>query len=219
MSRPARAASRTPPPVPEFRDLGRREFEPVWAEMRTWTEGRDGRERDRIWRVEHPPIFTLGRAGKREHVLAAGDIPVLHIDRGGQVTYHGPGQLVVYPQVDLRRLGLGIRALVEALELAVVDTLAGYGIEAASRRDAPGVYVGGRKIAALGLRVRNGCTYHGLAFNVNMDLEPFSRINPCGYAGLEVTQVCDLGGPDDPDRVMQDLWPHLLQRLGYKSSQ
>lgn len=202
-------------PAPEFRDLGHRDFEPVWDEMKRWTLGRDGREADRIWQVEHPPIFTLGRAGRAEHVLAAGDIPVLNIDRGGQVTYHGPGQLVVYPQVDLRRLGMGIRRLVEALEQAVIDTLAGYGITAVARRDAPGVYVEGRKVAALGLRVRNGCTYHGLAFNVNMDLEPFARINPCGYAGLEVTQVVDLGGPGNPHQVMNDLWPHLLHRLGY----
>ena len=214
MSQPASSANQ-PLPAPEFRNLGRCEFEPVWAEMKDWALNRQGPEADRIWQVEHPPIFTLGRAGRPEHVLAAADIPVLHIDRGGQVTYHGPGQLVVYPQVDLRRLKIGIRKLVEALENAVIDTLAGYGITAAARRDAPGVYVDGRKIAALGLRVRNGCTYHGLAFNVNMDLEPFQRINPCGYAGLEVTQVVSLGGPDDPDQVMNDLWPHLLRHLGY----
>ncbi|MCP1727385.1 lipoyl(octanoyl) transferase [Natronospira proteinivora] len=206
-----------PLPPPEFSDLGRRDFDPVWAEMKTWTLSRDGSEPDRIWRVEHPPVFTLGLAGKHEHVLAPGDIPVIDIDRGGQVTYHGPGQLIVYPLINLRRLKLGIRALVEALEHAVVDTLADYGIPAANRPDAPGVYVEGRKIAALGLRVRNGCTYHGLAFNVNMDLSPFNRINPCGYAGMEVTQVSEQGGPSDPDVVWQDLQPHLIHRLGYPS--
>jgi lipoyl(octanoyl) transferase len=204
-------------PLPEFRTLGHRDFEPVWAEMKDWTLARQGEEVDRIWQVEHPPVFTLGLAGKHEHVLAPGDIPVIDIDRGGQVTYHGPGQLVVYPLLNLRRLKLGVRTLVEALENAVIDTLASYDIEAVSRRDAPGVYVDGRKVAALGLRVRNGCTYHGLAFNVNMDLEPFSRINPCGYEGLEVTQVADLGGPADLMTVWQDLQPHLLHRLGYSS--
>lgn len=216
MARPAAAS--TPPPPPECRSLGRRAFEPVWEEMKTWTLSRSGEENDRIWQVEHPPVFTLGLAGKREHVLAAGDIPVIDIDRGGQVTYHGPGQLVVYPLINLRRLKLGVRALVEALENAVIDTLAGYGIEAANRRDAPGVYVEGRKIAALGLRVRNGCSYHGLAFNVNMDLEPFTRINPCGYQGLEVTQVADLGGPGDVMTVWEDLKPYLLKRLGYENT-
>jgi len=205
-------------PCPEFRNLGQRDFEPVWKEMKDWTLSRDGGEVDRIWRVEHPPVFTLGLAGKHEHVLAPGDIPVIDIDRGGQVTYHGPGQLVVYPLINLRRLTLGIRALVEALENAVIDTLAGYDIQAANRPDAPGVYVEGRKIAALGLRVRNGCTYHGLAFNVNMDLSPFKLINPCGYAGMEVTQVAELGGPSDMDTVWRDLQPHLLRRLGYPSS-
>jgi len=209
------SAHSSPLPRPEFRDLGRRDFEPVWAEMKDWTLAREGSEVDRIWRVEHPPVFTLGLAGKAEHVLAPGDIPVINIDRGGQVTYHGPGQLVVYPLINLRRLKLGVRALVEALENAVIDTLSGYGIQAANRPDAPGVYVEGKKIAALGLRVRNGCTYHGLAFNVNMDLSPFSRINPCGYAGLEVTQVAELGGPESLDTVWQDLQPHLLKRLGY----
>lgn len=210
------ASGSSPLSAPKFRDLGRRDFDPVWEEMKTWTLARNGDEVDRIWRVEHPPVFTLGLAGKREHVLAPGDIPVIDIDRGGQVTYHGPGQLVVYPLINLRRLKLGVRALVEALENAVIDTLAGYGIEAANRRDAPGVYVDGKKVAALGLRVRNGCTYHGLAFNVNMNLEPFTRINPCGYQGLEVTQVVDLGGPGKVDRVWDDLKPHLLERLGYE---
>ncbi|MEA5445477.1 lipoyl(octanoyl) transferase LipB [Gammaproteobacteria bacterium AB-CW1] len=211
----APASARQTPTPPEFSELGRRDFEPVWAEMKEWTLARKGEERDRIWQVEHPPVFTLGLAGKHEHVLAPGDIPVIDIDRGGQVTYHGPGQLVVYPLLNLRRLKLGVRALVEALENAVIDTLAGYRIAAVNRPDAPGVYVDGRKIAALGLRVRNGCTYHGLAFNVNMDLEPFTRINPCGFQGLEVTQVADLGGPGDLLTVWRDLQPHLLHHLGY----
>src|SRR5690606_22121098 len=170
---------------------------------------------DELWFLEHPPVFTLGLAGKMEHVLAAGDIEVVPIDRGGQVTYHGPGQLVVYPLIDLRRLKLGVPALVTALATAVVDVLADYGIESAPRCDAPGVYVDGRKIAALGLRVRRGCTYHGLAFNVAMDLEPFTRINPCGFVGLETTQVSALGGPADVAQVGEDLVPLLLDRLGY----
>ena len=163
-------------------------------------------------------MFTLGLAGKMEHVLAPGDIPVVHIDRGGQVTYHGPGQLVVYPLIDLKRLKLGVRALVEALENSVIDTLEGYGIQARGRRDAPGVYVDARKVCSIGIRVRRGCSYHGIAFNVAMDLEPFQRINPCGYAGLEMTQVSALGGPQDLRRVAEDLAPALLERLGYNDA-
>ncbi|MGD8380422.1 MAG: lipoyl(octanoyl) transferase LipB [Gammaproteobacteria bacterium] len=197
-----------------FQDLGRCDYEPVWRRMQAFTAQRTPETADEIWLLEHPPVFTLGLNGKREHVLAAGDIPVIDIDRGGQVTYHGPGQLVVYPLLDLKRRRLGVRQLVMALEQAVIDTLAGYGIEALARRDAPGVYVEGRKIASLGLRVRRGCSYHGLAFNVGMDLEPFQRINPCGYAGLEVTQVSELGGPGEVARVAEDLKPHLLSRLG-----
>ena len=185
--------------------------------MQAFTERRDEHTPDEIWFLEHPPVFTLGLAGKMEHVLAPGDIEVVPIDRGGQVTYHGPGQLVVYPLLDLKRLKLGVRALVTALERAVVDVLADYGIDSAPRCDAPGVYVDARKVAALGLRVRRGCTYHGLAFNVAMDLEPFTRINPCGFAGLETTQVSALGGPADLHRVGADLLPHLLERLGYNS--
>ena len=185
--------------------------------MLDFTATRTDATPDEIWFLEHPSVFTLGLAGKMEHVLAPGDIEVIPIDRGGQVTYHGPGQLVVYPLLDLKRLKLGVRALVTALERAVVDVLAGYSIESAPRCDAPGVYVDGRKVAALGLRVRRGCSYHGLAFNVAMDLEPFTRINPCGFAGLETTQVSALGGPADVARVAGDLLPHLLERLGYKS--
>ncbi|HWP94984.1 MAG TPA: lipoyl(octanoyl) transferase LipB [Gammaproteobacteria bacterium] len=202
------------PPPPYVRQLGRRDYETIWHEMQRFTETRGETTPDELWFLEHPPVFTLGLNGRREHLLAPGDIPVLHVDRGGQVTYHGPGQLVVYPLVDLRRLGLGVRALVEALENAVVATLAGYGIAAAGRRDAPGVYVGARKIASIGIRVRRGCAYHGLAFNVANDLEPFTRINPCGFAGLEVTSVAELGGPADIRRVGDDLLPHLLAALG-----
>ena len=201
---------------PRVRHLGLREYEPVWREMQAFAAERDEDTRDEIWFLEHPPVFTLGLNAKLEHVLAPGDIPVVPIDRGGQVTYHGPGQLVVYPLIDLKRVGLGVRDLVTALEQAVIDTLGHYGIEAQARADAPGVYVEGRKLAALGLRIRRGSSYHGLAFNVCMDLEPFSRINPCGYRGLEVTQLADLGGPDDLDAVARDLERFLLPRLGYE---
>jgi len=197
------------------RELGRAEYEPTWRAMSEFTDRRDGDTRDELWLLEHPPVFTLGQAGRREHVLAPGEIPVLQVDRGGQVTYHGPGQLVAYPLLDLRRRGIGIRQLVNGLEQAVIEQLAGYGIEAARRDKAPGVYVDGRKIAALGLRVRRGCTFHGLAFNVNMNLEPFRRINPCGYEGLETTTVADLGGPESVERVGRDLVASICRVLRY----
>jgi lipoyl(octanoyl) transferase len=199
--------------VPLSRVLGLVDYEPTWRAMQHFTETRDGATPDELWLLEHPPVFTLGLNGNPAHVLAPGDIPVVHIDRGGQVTYHGPGQLVVYPLLDLKRAKLGIRDLVCALEQAVIDTLAGYGVEGGTRRGAPGVYVDARKIASVGLRVRRGCTYHGLAFNVGMNLEPFRRINPCGYAGLEVTQVADLGGPAEVDIVMRDFKACLRDRL------
>lgn len=201
------------PPV--VKHLGLVEYIPTWRAMEEFTLARGPETPDEIWFLEHPPVFTLGLAGKMEHVLAPGDIPVVHIDRGGQVTYHGPGQLVVYPLLDLKRQKLGVRELVEGLENAVIDTLALYGIKARGRRDAPGVYVGEKKICSIGIRVRRGCTYHGIAFNVHTDLEPFDRINPCGYEGLEMTQVSALGGPADVARVAQDLLPALLGRLGY----
>lgn len=205
--------------TPLFRDLGCMEYEPTWRRMQAFTQERDASTPDEIWFLEHPPVFTLGLNGKPEHVLAAGDIPVVNIDRGGQVTYHGPGQLVVYPLIDLKRRKLGIRALVEALENAVIDTLAEFDIEAESRRDAPGVYTReGAKIAALGLRVRRNCSYHGLAFNIAMDLEPFQRINPCGYAGMQVTQVADLNGPSSINTVADALKPYLLRRLRYNTA-
>jgi lipoic acid synthetase len=180
---------------PTVRWLGRVDYVPTWREMQRITDTRDAHTPDEIWLLEHPPVFTQGLNGNPGHVLAAGDIPVVQIDRGGQVTYHGPGQLVVYPLIDIRRAGLGVRDLVTALERAVIDYCASLGIHAECRKNAPGVYVDGRKIASVGLRIRRGASYHGLAFNVNMDLEPFQRINPCGYAGLQMTQLAALGQP------------------------
>ena len=179
------------------RSLGLKDYVELWQAMREFTNTRTDATADEIWLVEHPPVFTQGQAGKPEHVLAPGTIPLVATDRGGQVTYHGPGQLVIYPLLDLRRLKLGVRDLVSLLENTVVELLAGYGIDSAPQAKAPGVYVGERKIASLGLRVRRGCSFHGIAINVNMDLEPFSRINPCGYNGLQMTQLIDLL-PDAP---------------------
>ncbi|MGW8370061.1 MAG: lipoyl(octanoyl) transferase LipB, partial [Gammaproteobacteria bacterium] len=174
------------------RDLGIAPMRAVWSEMKRYTEERGEDDPDQIWFVEHPPVFTLGLNADASHLLDAGDIEVVETDRGGQVTYHGPGQIVCYVLLDLKRRQLDIRGLVEMLERAVIDTVAAFGIEAYPRRDAPGVYVDGRKLAAIGLRVRRGCSYHGVAFNIAMDLDPFARINPCGYEGLEVTQLKDL---------------------------
>ena len=196
------------------RDLGRQPYEPVWRAMQAFTDARDADTPDELWLVEHDPVFTLGQAGKDEHVLMPGDIPVLHVDRGGQVTYHGPGQIVAYPLLDLKRLKLGVRAYVERIEQAVIDTLADWNIEAARRPGAPGVYVNGAKVAALGIRVRRGCSFHGLAFNVNLDFEPFSRINPCGYQGLQVTSVLDLGGPSGMDQVKPVLVANIARQFG-----
>ena len=200
--------------VPSIRWLGRVEYEPTWRAMQRFTDERGEDTPDEVWFLEHPPVFTQGMAGKAEHVLAPGDVPVVPIDRGGQVTYHGPGQLVVYPLLDLRRLKLGVRELVVALEQAVIGLCAAHGIEAAGRRDAPGVYVGGRKLASIGLRVRRGGSYHGLALNVDGDLEPFSRINPCGYAGLEMTRLSDLGVRLGVREVAETLAPELAGTLG-----
>ena len=177
-----------------IRRLGRQPYEATWHAMSAFTDRRSADTPDELWLLEHDPVFTLGQAGKMEHVLAPGDIPVLPVDRGGQVTYHGPGQIVGYPLIDLRRAGMGVRELVRRIEQALIDTLAHWNVTAVRREGAPGVYVGEAKIAALGLRVRRGCSFHGLAFNVAMDLEPFQRINPCGYKGLAVTQLLDLGG-------------------------
>ena len=198
-----------------FRHLGRQDYEPVFAAMRAFTEARTADTADELWSVEHPPVFTQGLAGKPEHLLAPGDIPVIPVDRGGQVTYHGPGQAVVYCLLDVRRLGLSVRALVTALEQAVIELLAAYGVAAHARPDAPGVYVDDAKIAALGLRLRQGRSYHGLSLNVAMDLEPFTRINPCGYRGLRVTQWRDLGIDLSPDAAAAELLPRLGHRLGH----
>ena len=198
-----------------IRQLGLVEYAAVWQQMQAFTQQRLADTPDEIWLVQHPPVFTLGRNGKMEHVLAPGDIPVIPIDRGGQVTYHGPGQFVVYMLLDIRRKALGVRELVTAIEQSVIDLLVHYGIEALGDRGAPGVYVAGRKIAALGLRISKGCTYHGLSLNVAMDLEPFQRINPCGYAGLRVTQCADLGIEQTPEALAYELCESLAQRLHY----
>ena len=181
--------------------------------MQAFTDARGPDTPDELWLVEHDPVFTLGQAGRPEHVLAPGDIPVVNVDRGGQVTYHGPGQIVAYPLLDLRRLRIGVRELVRRIEQAVIDTLAEWNIVALRRDRAPGVYVADAKIAALGLRVRRGCCFHGLAFNIAMDLEPFRRINPCGYAGLEMTRLADLSAIGSVTSAAEALKPHLLRQL------
>lgn len=198
-----------------FRHLGRCDYEPVLDAMRAFTEGRAADTPDELWSVEHLPVFTLGLAGKAEHLLAPGDIPVVRADRGGQVTYHGPGQMVVYCLLDVRRLGLSVRALVTALEQSVIDLLAVQGVAAHARPDAPGVYVEDAKVAALGLRLRQGRSYHGLSLNVAMDLEPFTRINPCGYPGLRVTQLRDLGVELTLAEATAQLLPRLGRHLGH----
>ncbi|MFL6619594.1 MAG: lipoyl(octanoyl) transferase LipB [Povalibacter sp.] len=203
----------------QLRWLGQVDYEPTWRAMQALTEQRDALTPDQIWFLEHPPVFTLGMNGKREHVLAAGDIPLVQIDRGGQVTYHGPGQLVVYPLIDVRRLGIGVRRLVVALENAVIATVAQSGIQASGRRDAPGVYVRDRKLASIGLRIRRGSSFHGLALNVAMDLEPFTRINPCGFSGLQVTDLRSLGVETTTRAVADALAPHLLRELGITARQ
>jgi lipoyl(octanoyl) transferase len=200
---------------PILKFLGKVDYEPTWRRMQQITDQRDNHTEDEIWFLQHPPVFTLGMNASTEHLLAPAEIPVVGIDRGGQVTYHGPGQLVVYPLVDLRRAGLGVRDMVTALEQSVCELAAMFDIDAYPRADAPGVYVNGRKLASVGLRVRRGCTYHGLALNLDMDLEPFSRINPCGYQGLEITQLADLGGPSDTRTVARLLAPRLLAHLGF----
>ena len=189
----------------KVQNLGTSRYPDVFEAMREFTTQRGADTLDEIWLTEHEPVFTQGQAGKAEHLLVPGDIPVVQSDRGGQVTYHGPGQLVAYLLFDLRRLELTVRGLVSGIERSVVETLEGYGIASAPRADAPGVYVAGAKIASLGLRVKRGCSYHGLSLNVNMDLEPFTRINPCGLTGMEVVQVADLGGPADMNQVREDL--------------
>jgi len=196
------------------RELGRQDFRVVWPAMERFTDERPDDQVDELWLVEHDPVFTLGQAGRPEHVLAPGDIPVVRTNRGGQVTYHGPGQIVAYPLIDLRRRKLGVRDFVCRIEQALIDTLATWNIEAARKEGAPGVYVAGAKIGALGLRVRRGCSFHGLAFNVNLDPEPFSRINPCGYQGLQVTSVLECGGPASLAEVAPVLVENLAAQLG-----
>jgi len=196
------------------RRLGQRPYLPTWEAMRAFTDARREDTPSELWIVEHPPVFTQGQAGRPEHILAPGDIPVVQTDRGGQVTYHGPGQLVVYLLISLREAGLGIRGLVSVMEQSVIDLLGTRGIAAEARPDAPGVYVGGRKIASLGLRVRRGCTYHGLALNVCNDLEPFGRINPCGHPGLEVTSTRLLGIGEGPGALADELVGRLAASLG-----
>jgi lipoyl(octanoyl) transferase len=198
-----------------FRDLGLMPYEPVLAAMRRFTDQRTAETGDEVWLVEHPAVFTQGQAGKAEHLLVPGDIPVVQTDRGGQVTYHGPGQLVAYLLLDVRRLGLGVRELVSRIESSLIALLASFDVEAAAKPDAPGVYVDGAKIASLGLRIRNGRSFHGLALNVDMDLAPFRRINPCGYAGLAMTQLRDQAGPIDPSEVRTRLRGQLVKHLDY----
>jgi lipoyl(octanoyl) transferase len=195
------------------RELGRQVYEPVWRAMQEFTNTRTESTPDEIWFCDHDGVFTLGLNSKPEHLLAPGDIPVIQIDRGGQVTYHGPGQLMIYPLIDLRRAGLGVRDLVTALEQSVVDLAADYGIEAASRCDAPGVYIEGVKLASVGLRIRRGSSFHGMALNVDVDLEPFSRINPCGFKDLKLTDLARLGADNDLAAVRDKLLPHLLRHL------
>lgn len=192
---------------------GRVPYEPTWRAMQDFTAQRDAATPDELWLVEHPPVYTLGQAGKAEHLLHVTDIPLVKIDRGGQITYHGPGQLVVYMMIDFKRLGLGVRELVRHIEQAVIDLLAEFGVTGNGDVDAPGVYVDGAKIASLGLRIRNHATYHGLSLNVDMDLTPFSWINPCGYSGLRVTQLRELGVTLDVNAVAERLLPHLRAQL------
>jgi len=203
-----------PVPAPIIRHLGQVDYRSTWERMQQFTAARTGETADELWFLEHPPVFTLGMAGRREHLLAPGNIPVVSTDRGGQVTYHGPGQLVVYTLIDLRRAGLGVRDLVTALEQSVIHYAATLGVTATARREAPGVYVAGRKLASVGVRIRRGCSYHGLALNVNMDLAPLGRINPCGYPGLAMTQLSQLAAVPDVRTAAEGLGPHLRDALG-----
>ncbi|WP_338888048.1 lipoyl(octanoyl) transferase LipB [Aeromonas rivipollensis] len=204
------------------RQLGRRPYQPVWDAMKAFTDNRTSETPDEFWVVEHDPVYTQGQAGKAEHLLAPGDIPVVQSDRGGQVTYHGPGQLVLYVLVDVRRSKLSVRELVTCLETAIINTLAKSGIEAYAKADAPGVYVKNdlgieAKLASLGLRIRKGCSFHGLALNINMDMTPFLRINPCGYAGMAMTQTSALGGPQSVAEAQSILVMELASLIGYET--
>lgn len=195
---------------------GRQEYVPLWREMQEFTDTRDENTPDEIWFVEHPPVFTMGLNASEEHLLAPGDIPVVQIDRGGQVTFHGPGQLMIYPLIDLRRSNTGIRNLVTALEQSVVDLVAEYEVEAVAKPEAPGVYVDDDKLASVGLRIRRGASFHGMALNVEIDLEPFSRINPCGYAELQMTDLHRLGIDLQLEPASEKFLPHFLRRLDLK---
>ncbi len=210
----AQPSARVVAPGVRVRKLGRAEYEPTWRAMQEFTAQRGADSADELWLLEHPPVYTLGIAGRAEHLpRVANGIPVVRTDRGGQITYHGPGQVVLYLLLDLRRRGLSVRPLVRIMEQAVIDVLAAYGVPAAGRNEAPGVYVNGAKIAALGLRIRNHCCYHGIALNVDMDLSPFHAIDPCGYPGLAVTQARDLGMTDGLEFLGEKLIRHLLDRL------
>ncbi len=197
--------------------LGRQPYEPVWQAMQSFTEHRTSDTPDEIWLLEHEPVFTLGRNGKKEHILDKTNIPIIEIDRGGQVTYHGPGQLIVYLMIDIKRHGLGVRKLVTLIEQSITDTLNEYQLNARAKKEAPGVYIGDAKIAALGLRIKKGCSFHGLSLNLNMDLTPFKQINPCGYKNLEVVQLSDYIEDIELSKVQQQLTFHLSKNLGYKN--
>lgn len=202
-----------------IRDLGLVDYTSTWQRMQQFTDQRDDDTIDEIWLLEHPPVFTQGQAGKAEHLLFPGDIPVVQVDRGGQVTYHGPGQLVAYVLLNIKRRNLGVRQLVNLIEQSIIATLAQNDVEAYAKADAPGVYVDEKKVASLGLRVRKGCTFHGLALNVDMDLSPFSRINPCGYAGMQMVQSKDLGGPVSMQQAKQQLSAQLINLLNVSEFQ
>lgn len=198
-----------------IRQLGMRDYAPIWNDMRQFTDSRNAATVDEFWCLQHPPVFTEGLNSKPQHTIDPGDIPVIRTNRGGQVTYHGPGQVVIYLLADIRRLGLNVRQLVTAIETAIIDFLNSLGIHANARLDAPGVYVNGEKIASLGLRISRGCSYHGLSLNVNMDMAPFRRIHPCGLVGLNVTQLKDLGVDIDVEQTAISLCDNLRQQLGY----
>ena len=198
------------------RTLGRQEYEPIWHAMQSFTENRNSETQDELWLLEHEPVFTLGRNGKKEHILPDTDIPVVNIDRGGQVTYHGPGQLIVYLLIDIKRRSLGVRKLVSLIEQSIIDTLDDYQLKAYAKKEAPGVYIDEAKIAALGLRIKKGCSFHGLSLNLAMDLKPFDQINPCGYKNLEVVQLSDYIKKVKLSQVQQQLASHLSKNIGYK---
>ena len=201
---------------PKVRHLGEVDYQQTWQSMQSFTNSRQQDTADELWFLQHPPVYTLGKNGKEKHILNSAGIPVINSDRGGQVTYHGPGQVVVYTLLDLNRLKIGVRELVTVIEQSIIELLAGYGVNSNARSDAPGVYVNGAKIAALGLRLRKGCSFHGLALNVDMDLEPFSRINPCGYQGLEVIQLKNLVTDIEINGVVDNLQQTLLKNLNYE---